>query len=104
LLSKLRDANAGLALRSQRPEFSPAGALDRNERRTALESIGREFLQGDLVDARTLMQEPDHVLTTLPPTPLERQRYWAIDRSERLLPRELSAAGAPATRENTIFK
>lgn len=91
LLSKLRDANAGLALRSPRPEFSPAGAPDRNERRTALESIGREFLQGDLVDARTLMQEPDHILTTLPPTPLERQRYWAIDPSERLVPRPLAA-------------
>jgi 8-amino-7-oxononanoate synthase len=91
LLSKLRDANAGLALRSQRPEFSSAGAIDRNERRTALESVGREFLQGDLVDARTLMQERDHTLTTLPPTPLERQRYWAIDPSERLVARPLAA-------------
>ena len=96
LLSKLRDANAGLALRSPRPEFSPAGAPDRNERRTALESIGREFLQGDLVDARTLMQEPDHILTTLPPTPLERQRYWAIDPSERLVPRPLAATSLDA--------
>lgn len=72
LLAKLRQAaNSGAAARAFHFEDNKLGG------------IGRSFVAGATVDAARLMQQPDHKLGTLPPTPLERQRFWAIESAER---------------------
>lgn len=58
-----------------------------------LAALGRSFVDGHTVEPLALMRQPDHVLTTLPPSPLERQRYWAVQPIER----RFSAAQFPRT-------
>jgi 8-amino-7-oxononanoate synthase len=64
----------------------------------------RELAEGTPTDARALMQGPGHTLATLPPTPLERQRYWAIERTERPSrePSVANSASQDATMEGLL--
>jgi 8-amino-7-oxononanoate synthase len=48
-----------------------------------LADVGRSFIRDGKSNAMQLMQASDYRLGTLPPTPLERQRYWAIEPAER---------------------
>ena len=76
LLLKLREAAATsttAAPRSVTPEQGGGSLL----------TLAKSFVDGATVEAAALMREPDHILATLPPSPLVRQRYWAVEPSER---------------------
>jgi len=79
LLVKLRTAAAAAATGGVAAPWSAAPEHGGD----SLVSFGKLFVEGATVEATALMQEPDHVLATLPPSPLERQRYWAVEPSER---------------------
>jgi 8-amino-7-oxononanoate synthase len=65
--------------------FFSLAPIDRNDGgHMLLETIGQLFVQGIPIDARPLMRDSNYTLTTLPPTPLEKQHYWAIEGSGQL--------------------
>lgn len=79
LLVKLREAALAAPDSSAAGPWSAIAEPDCG----SLLALGKLFAEGAAVEATALMQEPDHILATLPPTPLERQSYWAVEPAER---------------------